>query len=182
MLKETPETIFSNFEDLIQPRLRHSPHIRLPCDNIPDQCILVYKYLTDDLLSLIPRGCSTEARRQMLVAALQGISELHSRDVVHLRKLTPACCATRILMRPDVKPDNIMVDYRQEKDRIAIERVQIIDFENAAYLPKGRRLKGMLVGNENWRSPESHLRGELNKPTDMFSFGAVVVVSHFTRV
>jgi hypothetical protein len=32
----------------------------------------------------------------------------------------------------------------------------------------------MLAGNDNWRSPEAHFKGELNKPTDLFSFGAVV--------
>jgi serine/threonine protein kinase len=51
---------------------------------------------------------------------------------------------------------------------------QIIDFENAAHLPKGRCIKGMLAGNDNWRSPEGHFRGELNKPSDMYLFGAVV--------
>lgn len=55
-----------------------------------------------------------------------------------------------------------------------IEQVQIIDLENAAYLPKGRCIKGMLAGNDSWRSPEGHFKGELNKPSDIFSFAAVV--------
>lgn len=55
-----------------------------------------------------------------------------------------------------------------------IDQVQIIDIENAAYLPKGRCIKGMLAGNDNWRSPEGHFKGELNKPSDIYSFGAVV--------
>lgn len=33
----------------------------------------------------------------------------------------------------------------------------------------------MLAGNENWRSPEAHFKGELNEPTDIFSF--VILVS-----
>jgi hypothetical protein len=32
----------------------------------------------------------------------------------------------------------------------------------------------MLAGNDNWRSPEGHFKGELSKPSDMYSFGAVV--------
>jgi serine/threonine protein kinase len=52
--------------------------------------------------------------------------------------------------------------------------VQLADLENAAYLPPGRCIKGMLAGNEDWRSPEAHFKGELNKPADVFSFGAVV--------
>ncbi len=31
-----------------------------------------------------------------------------------------------------------------------------------------------MAGNDNWRSPEGHFVGELNKPTDIFSFGLVV--------
>ncbi|ORX93754.1 hypothetical protein BCR34DRAFT_629305 [Clohesyomyces aquaticus] len=51
-----------------------------------------------------------------------------------------------------VKPDNIMVDYHQECQDVKIERVQ------------------------------GHLRGELNKPTDMYSFGAMCVYSILGRV
>ncbi len=67
-----------------------------------------------------------------------------------------------------------MVNYRHVGQETIIEQVQITDLENAAYLPKGRCIKGMLAGNDNWRSPEAHFKGELNKPSDMFSFGAVV--------
>lgn len=79
----------------------------------------------------------------------------------------------------DIKPDNIMVQCRQTAHTTTIEQVQLTDLENAAYLPKGRCIKGMLAGNDNWRSPEAHFKGELNKPSDMFSFG--LVVSCFER-
>jgi serine/threonine protein kinase len=74
----------------------------------------------------------------------------------------------------DVKPDNIMVDGHYDAQDFLVERVQLIDLENAAHLPDGRCIKGMLAGNANWRSPEAHLKGELNKPADIFSFGTVV--------
>ena len=67
-----------------------------------------------------------------------------------------------------------MVNCHQAGQKTIIEQVQITDLENAAYLPQGRCIKGMLAGNDNWRSPEGHFKGELNKPSDMFSFGAVV--------
>ena len=73
-----------------------------------------------------------------------------------------------------------MVNCRHVGQETIFEQVQIIDLENAAYLPKSRYIKGMLAGNDNWRSPEAHFRGELNKPTDIFSFG--VVVSVFTWI
>jgi len=67
-----------------------------------------------------------------------------------------------------------MVNCRHAGPETVVEEAQVTDLENAAYLPKGRCIKGMLAGNENWRSPEAHLKGELNKPSDIFSFGAVV--------
>lgn len=67
-----------------------------------------------------------------------------------------------------------MVDRCNAQDKTIIEHVQIIDLENDAHLPKGRCIEGMLAGNDNWRSPEAHFKGELNKPTDMFSFAIVV--------
>lgn len=67
-----------------------------------------------------------------------------------------------------------MADCRGEGEDTVIEKVQLTNLENAGYLPAGRCIKGMLAGNENWRSPEAHVRGELNKPTNIFSFGVVV--------
>jgi hypothetical protein len=67
-----------------------------------------------------------------------------------------------------------MVNCHQIRHETKIKQVQVTDLENAAYLPQGRCIKGMLAGNDNWRSPEGHFKGELNKPSDMFSFGAVV--------
>lgn len=74
----------------------------------------------------------------------------------------------------DIKPDNILVDSRHDGDAPTDSQVQLADLENAAYLPRGRCIKGMLAGNEDWRSPEAHFKGELSKAADVFSFGAVV--------
>lgn len=62
-----------------------------------------------------------------------------------------------------------------------VKQVVLIDLENAAHLPSGKCVKGMMAGNDNWRSPEAHLKGELGKPSDMFSFGLVVRVAVFSR-
>ncbi|EER25435.1 Protein kinase domain containing protein [Coccidioides posadasii C735 delta SOWgp] len=174
ILKDIPTNIFSNFNEIIRPKLRESPYIRLPLDTIVDQRIFVYKYLTDDFLSLIRKQIAMRERKKVLKACLRGIAELHEQDVVHL----------------DIKADNIMVNCRtagnrgdrESSDATIVKQVQVTDLENAAYLPKGRCIKGMLAGNDNWRSPEAHFRGELNKPTDMFSFGVVCIYSELGRV
>ena len=69
-----------------------------------------------------------------------------------------------------------MVNYRQDDQDIVVEKVQVTDLENVAYLPKPRCIKGMLAGNDNWRSPEGHFKGKLNKPTDLYSFGLTVSI------
>ncbi|EEH36213.2 hypothetical protein PAAG_00536 [Paracoccidioides lutzii Pb01] len=66
-----------------------------------------------------------------------------------------------------------MINYRGSGTETIIEQVQIIDLENTAYLPKERCIKGMLAGNDSWCSPDDHFKGELNKPSDIFSFTAV---------
>ncbi|KAL2369381.1 hypothetical protein RJ035_003549 [Blastomyces gilchristii] len=166
ILKDIPKTIFSNFNEDIRPRLRESPFLRLPHDTIPDQRIFVYKYMDDDFLSLVRKQISMQARKQILKASLQGIAELHSHDIVHL----------------DIKPDNIMINYCDTGKETIVEQVQVIDLENAAYLPKGRCIKGMLAGNDSWRSPEGHFKGELSKPSDIFSFAAVCIYAMLGQV
>ncbi|KAI1113051.1 kinase domain-containing protein [Nemania sp. NC0429] len=167
VLKDIPANIFSNFNEIIKPRLREHTNVRLPSDTIRDQRIFAYRYLTDDFLSLVKnKQISLRARKQILRASLQGIAELHGRDVVHL----------------DIKPDNILVDCRRDGAETAVEQVQITDLENAAHLPKGRSIKGMLHGNDNWRCPEGHFRGVLNKPSDMYCFGIVCIYAMLGRV
>ncbi|KAK0112935.1 hypothetical protein ONS95_014653 [Cadophora gregata] len=166
ILKDIPETIFSAFNENIRLRLPRSPRIRLPLDTIPEQRIFVYKYLNDDFLSLVRKRISVRARKEILKATLQGIADIHDQDIVHL----------------DIKPDNILVDYRHVDEEVIVEQVQISDLENAAYLPKPSCIKGMLAGNENWRSPEGHFKGELNKPSDLYSFGLVCLYAVLERV
>jgi hypothetical protein len=68
------------------------------------------------------------------------------------------------------------VNYEHREATTVVEQVKLSDLENAAYLPKGRCIQGMLAGNENWRSVEGHFKGELGKPTDLFAFGLVVSI------
>ncbi|KEQ59544.1 calcium/calmodulin dependent protein kinase [Aureobasidium melanogenum CBS 110374] len=149
ILKDIPEAIFSNFNENIRPRFCRIPH----------QPILVYNYLTDDFHSLIKAKIDLGARKKILKAVLKGLAELYSRDVVHL----------------DIKSDNILVSCQHVTGSTFIENTLISDVENAAFLPKGRCMKGMLPGNESWRSPEGHFRGERNKPSDMLSFGFMCI-------
>lgn len=104
---------------------------------------------------------------------------MHDRDIVHLGMcLTQSALhtvnMTNIDIPLDIKPENILLNYHHANRDIFVTRVQLSDLENAAYFPKPRCVKGMLPGNSNRRSPEGHFKGELNKPSDMYSFGLVV--------
>ena len=70
-----------------------------------------------------------------------------------------------------------MVDCKHGDQGILLDRVQLTDLENAVHLPHGKCVKGMLAGNDNWRSPEAHFKSKLSKPSDVFSFGLFVSVS-----
>ena len=55
-----------------------------------------------------------------------------------------------------------------------IDEVRLGDLEDSAYVPPGSNIRGRQVGNQNWRSPEAHAEGRVNKFSDIFSFGIVV--------
>lgn len=115
--------------------------------------------MSHDFFELARGQISPKLRRQILKGVLQGLVEMHCHNIVHL----------------DVKPDNILIESHDKPDgTIVIDAVQIMDIENAVWLQPGKNVLGMLAGNDNWRSPEAHLRAKLNKPTDMFSFGVMV--------
>ena len=44
----------------------------------------MYKYLDDDFLSLVRNQIPLRARKEILKATLQGIADIHDRDIVHL--------------------------------------------------------------------------------------------------
>ncbi|KAF1921810.1 kinase domain-containing protein [Ampelomyces quisqualis] len=166
ILKDIPELIFHHFNKEVRPNLRDSPFIRLPVDTIPEERIFVLRYLKEDLLSLVRREISMQTTKRILKDSLRGLVELHSQDIIHL----------------DIKADNIMVDYHHDKDEMVLEKVQLTDLDNAAYLPYGRYIKGMAAGNENWRSPEAFFKSKISKPADMFSFGIVCIYAVLGRV
>ncbi|KAF2009542.1 kinase-like protein [Aaosphaeria arxii CBS 175.79] len=156
----------SNWNSNIKPRLHDTPQLRLPVDHIPEKNVLVFKYMTNDLLSLVHKAIPVKATKQILKATLKGIVQLHEADVLHL----------------DVKPGNVLIDYQESEDGIVVSDVALTDLETAVYIPPGKALRGAVRGNENWRSPEMHFRAEVYKPADMYAFGAVCVYAMLNKV
>jgi hypothetical protein len=84
ILKEIPDAIFSAYETTLRQQIRESPYLRLPFEAIPQQRIHVYRWLTDDFLSLINKKIAMKWRKKILKDSLRGLMDLHATDVVHL--------------------------------------------------------------------------------------------------
>ncbi|KAF2207789.1 hypothetical protein CERZMDRAFT_114971 [Cercospora zeae-maydis SCOH1-5] len=128
IVKDIPKSYYLNFTEDIWPRLRHPqhPNIRLPCDTIPNERVLVYRYLSHDLLELARTRIDSQTRRRILKSALQGLAEMHDHDIVHL----------------DIKPDNVVVECQIDAadETMKVDAVQLTDFENAVWLRPGKNV------------------------------------------
>lgn len=138
--------------------LRKSPYIRVADDAIPDQSMFAYKYFKDHLLSFAQKDIPLPLIKRILRDSLRGIATLHKKGIVHT----------------DIKANNIMVDWDETDGNTTIQQVQIVDIEDAAYVPDNCAIVGRQVGNWMWRSSEAHASGQVHKPSDIFSFGVVV--------
>jgi serine/threonine protein kinase len=144
--------------------LRGSPYIHVPDDDIHDEPMFAYKYFRDHLLSFAQKDVPLPITKRILQDALRGITDMHAKGVVHT----------------DIKPSNILVDWEEQGDEITVEKVQLADVEDAAYVPESCVIRGRQLGNYMWRSPEAHASAAVQKPSDIFSFGLVVAGSHFS--
>ncbi|KAL1865946.1 hypothetical protein VTK73DRAFT_4952 [Phialemonium thermophilum] len=145
----------------LQGRIECCPHLRTAVDTVVEPELFVYPFLATDLLQLSTRPAfSDKSRRAALRCALTGLAELHDRSIIHT----------------DIKPNNILVDYEESSEQgISIQSVQIGDLEDAVLLEPGHNLKGCVCGNQLWRSPEAWTRARQNTPSDIFSFGVVMI-------
>ena len=67
-----------------------------------------------------------------------------------------------------------MIEWKEDRDEIVIEQVQLTDIEDSAYVGSRQAIVGKQMGNYLWRSPEAHAQGKVHKYSDIFSFGIVV--------
>ena len=71
--------------------LRSCPYLRLSQDTVPELSMFVYKYLTDDLLSLVRRDLPIALTKRILKDTLCGLAALHDQNIVHTGKLGLFC-------------------------------------------------------------------------------------------
>ncbi|KAK7908929.1 hypothetical protein PG985_014807 [Apiospora marii] len=156
-----------NYALSLQQKFADSPYLRAVRDTIPGEKMFVNEYLSDHLLNFAWKDISLATQKRVLRDALRGLALMHAHDVAHL----------------DIKANNIMVDYHETADRgIVVDRVQLSDLEDSTHIPPRQALRGIQVGNHWWRSPEAHVKGAINKQTDIFSFAIVSIFLLLRRV
>ncbi|KAF2208112.1 hypothetical protein CERZMDRAFT_50015 [Cercospora zeae-maydis SCOH1-5] len=151
--------------DLAQ-RIAHdlpsSQHLRVHVDCNSEQCILVFDYFQDTLLSLLKHDpdLSPDERPKIMRSVSEAVYELHSQGWVHT----------------DIKPDNVFIDWtRDDNGNKLITRTTLGDFDIACKLQDGEtRITPHAVGNVMWRSPEAQAC-MANKATDIYSLGLVFI-------
>lgn len=158
------------------------PYLRNLVDTIPERQIFVFDYLEDNLLLLARQEdeqppVPPSVMKYILKCILKGLAELHSKDIIHNGKENPPFilfAETDLLPYPDIKANNIMIQFSSRAPEWKIAKVQLVDLEDAHYTPPPAALGGAWVGNIMWRSPEAHAMGPIRKSSDMWSFGLVV--------
>lgn len=79
-------------------------------------------------------------------------------------------------MLADVKPDNILVNWTEDKEgKKTVSDVAVGDFDIAFKLEGGKtRQTPYAIGHAMWRSPEGQTGRGVTKASDIFSFALVV--------
>ncbi|KAH8732472.1 kinase-like domain-containing protein [Phaeosphaeriaceae sp. PMI808] len=166
ILKYVHEVNFNDLQDINSRRSGGANHVRLVKDTISDKSMFVFQYSDDHLLQLAQKDLPIGTTKRILKDGLCGIAELHDQDIIYT----------------DLKADNVLINWKECRNEIKIERVQLADLEDAVYIPPGSHIIGKQVGNWMWRSPEAHARGPVDKPSDMFSFALVCIYAVHKRV
>ncbi|TKW50694.1 Cyclin-dependent kinase 1 [Colletotrichum tanaceti] len=147
------------YQQDLQNSVASCSNLRTAVDTVPDFELLVYPFLAGDLLQISQKPLAPATRKYILKSALRGLAGLHEKGIIHT----------------DIKPNNILLDYDVAGGDITVRNVQVSDLEDAVALPPGKNLKGCLCGNQLWRSPESWARARQNTPSDIYSFGVVII-------
>jgi len=90
ILKDVSQSDFKYFQDMYR-ELRSCPYLRLSQDTVPEQSMFVYKYFTDDLLSLVRKDLPIAPTKRILKDTLRGLAALHDQNIIHTGKLGLFC-------------------------------------------------------------------------------------------
>ena len=77
-----PADSFRYYQDMYND-LRDSRYVRSLEDTVPEQSMFVHSYYATHLLQFAQEEIAPDVMKRILFATLQGIAELHDKDIVH---------------------------------------------------------------------------------------------------
>ncbi|PYI08823.1 serine/threonine protein kinase [Aspergillus sclerotiicarbonarius CBS 121057] len=122
-----------------------------------DPPAIVLKYLNDDLLKAsAAKRLTISEIKYVSKRILEGLRVLHDSGYVHT----------------DIKLDNVLVNYGTES---RFTDVQLADLESTVHTESRFCINRDEIGTPIWRSPEAQLGLQWGPPTDIWSFGTMVI-------
>jgi serine/threonine protein kinase len=123
--------------------------------------VLFYPYFRDTLLALLQKDPEfpPQGRLKILQGVAEAVQKLHAEDwpMLVCRMGVSAGARTVLTATPDIKPDNVLIDWTCDSDgNKTITDVALGDFDIACNLKDNEiRLTPHVVRNAMWRSPEA---------------------------
>ncbi|KFZ09115.1 hypothetical protein V501_05700 [Pseudogymnoascus sp. VKM F-4519 (FW-2642)] len=160
VIKSVRHFRLENERDVLKRFQSRTSSLRPLIDEIEDPSdppALVLKYLDDDLLnSSAAQRLTTLEIKHVAKKILDALSVLHEDGYVHT----------------DIKPDNVLVNHGQHT-RFA--DVELADCGNTVHVDSIFAKDRDIIGAPIWRSPEAQLQIGWGTPTDIWSFGTMLI-------
>ncbi|KMU88548.1 hypothetical protein CIHG_06348 [Coccidioides immitis H538.4] len=169
VIKSARHFRIANERDVLRKFQSRTPHLRPLIDEIvepADLPAIVLKHLEDDLLTA--SNAKKLSRREIKYASkrvLEALKVLHEDGYVHT----------------DIKMDNVLVNYAPSSQNESGQRftdVQLADLESTVHITSRFCKDRDEIGTPIWRSPEAQLGLQWGPPTDIWSFGTMVVIAY----
>ncbi|KAK2754807.1 hypothetical protein FQN54_006700 [Arachnomyces sp. PD_36] len=166
VIKSARHFRITNERDVLKKYQTKTPHLRPLIDEIvepADPPAIVLKYLETDLLTASnAKKLSGREIKYVSKRVLEALKVLHEDGYVHT----------------DMKMDNVLVNYAppsQDGSGQRFSDVQLADLESTVPTTSRYCIDRDEIGTPIWRSPEAQLGLQWGPPTDIWSFGTMII-------
>lgn len=187
VIKNAPRERLTNEIGILR-HFHNQKYIRRLVDEIrkPQIPSLVLNYMDDKVLNASDtKTLGANNIKHVAKKVLVALEALHSQNYVHTGKKCYECAKLQTcadLAHTDVKPDNILINYTTDGGALRIKDVELSDFGDTCQIDPDEHMKpgsfGSAIGAPIFRIPEVLLNLRWGAPTDIWSFGTTVSLSH----
>ena len=175
VVKPVSDSIFRHLEEF-KTEFNGNLRLRIHVDQVDKDRILIYEFFKTDLRSLIEKypPLPIATKKAILKEVALVLNDMHEKEWIHLGKLTRDWILGYTNHFPDVKPDNIFIDWDFDSARqFRLQKIVLGDMDCALKL-NGKDLLNFGIGNVRWRSPEGQVGRGVGKPSEVFTFALLV--------